>query len=184
MRVISGVAKGRRLRAVPGDTTRPVTDRVKEALFNIIGGDALNSTWWDVFAGTGAVGIEALSRGASFARFTDLNRAPLDTINENLRTTGLASRAEVRRADAFNMLAGHVDREFDYVYLAPPQYHDMWSRALLALDGNLGWLAEAAWIVVQLAPKEHRVEELEHLELFDTRKYGTTLLAFYRRRES
>ena len=65
LRVISGTAKGRKLKSVPGDTTRPITDRVKESLFDILAGDVVDSTWWDVFAGTGAVGIEALSRGAS-----------------------------------------------------------------------------------------------------------------------
>ena len=84
MRVISGSAKGRQLQSVPGDLTRPITDRVKEALFDIVGPDVQQSRWWDVFAGTGAVGIEALSRGAAFARLTDLNRLPLDTIRRNL----------------------------------------------------------------------------------------------------
>src|SRR5512143_1674201 len=110
LRVISGSAKGRRLKSVPGDTTRPITDRVKEALFNIIGGDVIDSRWWDLFAGTGAVGIEALSRGAAFARFTDLNRLPIDTIKSNLATAALADRADVRRADAFAQLASTPDR--------------------------------------------------------------------------
>ena len=74
LRVIAGKAKGRKLSSVPGDTTRPITDRVKEALFNIIAGDVLDSNWWDLFAGTGAVGIEALSRGAASARFSDAKR--------------------------------------------------------------------------------------------------------------
>ena len=69
LRVIAGSARGRKLKSVPGDTTRPVMDRVKEALFNILSGDVLDSNWWDLFAGTGAIGIEALSRGASFVRF-------------------------------------------------------------------------------------------------------------------
>ena len=75
LRVIAGIAKGRKLKSVPGDTTRPITDRVKESLFNIIAGDVVESRWWDVFAGTGAVGIEALSRGASLVRFSDSHRA-------------------------------------------------------------------------------------------------------------
>jgi 16S rRNA (guanine(966)-N(2))-methyltransferase RsmD len=74
LRVIAGKAKGRKLRSVPGDTTRPVTDRVKEALFNILAGDLIDSRWWDLFAGTGAIGIDALSRGAAFVRFSDSNR--------------------------------------------------------------------------------------------------------------
>ena len=104
LRVISGTAKGRKLKDVPGDTTRPVTDMVKEALFNILAGDVLDSVWWDLFAGTGAIGIEALSRGASFVRFSDLNRLPIDTIQANLQNTGFSSQAEIRRGDAFSML--------------------------------------------------------------------------------
>ena len=83
LRIIAGTAKGRKLKSVPGDTTRPITDRVKEALFNILAGDVIDSVWWDMFGGTGAVGIEALSRGAAFVRFTDLNRMPVDTIKAN-----------------------------------------------------------------------------------------------------
>src|SRR5512144_2789619 len=117
LRVIAGSAKGRRLKSVPGDTTRPITDRVKEALFNIIGPDAIDSRWWDMFAGTGAVGIEALSRGAAFARFTDLNRAPVDTIKANLAATAFSGRAEVRRANAFTLLTSQPDATFDYIYV-------------------------------------------------------------------
>ena len=83
LRVIAGIAKGRKLKTVPGDTTRPVTDMVKEALFNILGSDVLDSRWWDLFGGTGAIGIEALSREAAFIRFTDINRLPID-INRQL----------------------------------------------------------------------------------------------------
>ena len=125
LRVISGTAKGRKLKDVPGDTTRPVTDMVKEALFNILAGDVLDSAWWDLFAGTGAIGIEALSRGAAFVRFSDLNRLPIDTIQANLQTTGFSSQAEVRRGDAFSMLEAAPTRPFDYVYIAPPQYKEM-----------------------------------------------------------
>ena len=92
LRVISGKAKGRKLKSVPGETTRPVTDRVKEALFNILAGDVTDSRWWDLFAGTGAIGIEALSRGASFVRFTDLNRAPIETINSTWITAVFPAR--------------------------------------------------------------------------------------------
>ncbi len=88
LRVISGLAKGRKLKDVAGDTTRPVTDKVKEALFNILAGDVQDSNWWDVFGGTGAIGIEALSRGATFVRFSEINRLPIETIKANLQTTG------------------------------------------------------------------------------------------------
>ncbi len=183
LRVIGGSAKGRHLKAVPGDTTRPITDRVKEALFNIIGGDAIDSRWWDVFAGTGAVGIEALSRGAAFVRFTDLNRAPIDTIKSNLAATALAPRAEVRRANAFAQIATPPDTAFDYIYIAPPQFHEHWLQALLALDEHVGWLTEDGWVIVQIAPGEYRDPQLRDLREFDQRRYGSTLLVFYERPE-
>ena len=183
LRVISGIAKGRKLRDVPGDTTRPVTDMVKEALFNILAGDVLDSVWWDLFAGTGAIGIEALSRGASFVRFSDLNRAPIDTIQVNLQTTGFSLQAEVRRGDAFSMLEATPTRLFDYVYIAPPQYKEMALKALQILDANPGWLNdEGAWVIVQIHPREYRNLDLQSLEEFEQRKYGSTLLVFYEKK--
>ena len=183
LRVISGKAKGRKLRDVPGDTTRPVTDMVKEALFNILAGDVLDSIWWDLFAGTGAIGIEALSRGASFVRFSDLNRAPIDTIQVNLQTTGFSLQAEVRRGDAFSMLEATPTRLFDYVYIAPPQYKEMALKALQILDANPGWLNdEGAWVIVQIHPREYRNLDLQSLEEFEQRKYGSTLLVFYEKK--
>ena len=181
LRVIAGSAKGRRLKSVPGDTTRPITDRVKEALFNIIAADAIDSRWWDVFAGTGAVGIEALSRGAAYVRFTDLNRAPIDTIKANLATTALAGRAEVQRVDAFNALSSAPNTQFHYIYVAPPQFHEYWSRALIALDERVNWLTEDGWAIVQIAPGEYQDLSLMNLREFDQRKYGSTLLIFYDR---
>ena len=182
LRVISGKAKGRRLKDVPGDTTRPVTDMVRQALFNILAGDVIDSTWWDLFAGTGAIGIEAISRGATFVRFSDLNRLPVEVIKSNLETCRLSDQAEVRRGDAFAMLASPPDREFDYVYVAPPQYKEMWSQALLALDANPGWLSEGGWAVAQIHPREFQELELRNLEKFDERKYGSTLLVFYEKK--
>jgi 16S rRNA (guanine(966)-N(2))-methyltransferase RsmD len=184
LRVISGTARGRRLKDVPGDSTRPVTDRVKEAVFNILAGDVDGSAWWDLFAGTGAIGIEALSRGATFARFSELERAAIETIRANLQTCKLEDRAEIRRGDAFALLGLPPDRQYDYVYIAPPQYKEMWSKALLLLDGNPGWLSPDAWVIVQIHPRESRELELKNitlknLEKFDERKYGSTLVVFY-----
>src|SRR5512145_1275480 len=105
LRVISGTARGRKLKSVPGDTTRPITDRVKEALFNILASDVIDSRWWDLFAGTGAIGIEALRRGAAFVRFSALNREPIDTIGFNVEHCGFKDQSEIRRGDAFSMLS-------------------------------------------------------------------------------
>ena len=181
LRVIAGRAKGRRLKSVPGDTTRPITDRVKESLFNILSGDVVDSHWWDLFAGTGAVGIEALSRGAAFVRFSDANRVPVETIKINVEHCGFKSQAEIRRADAFAYLAAPPDRTFEYIYIAPPQYQEMWSKALELTDENIGWLSEDGWVIVQIAPREYKPLALRNLQEFEQRKYGSTLLVFYER---
>jgi len=179
LRVIAGTARGRRLRSVPGDTTRPITDRVKESLFDILAGDIQSAAFLDLFAGTGSVGIEALSRGAAFARFIDREQQAVATVRTNLETTGLIGRAEVIKVDAFTYLARPPDRSFDYVYIAPPQYKNLWKRALLDLDSHPDWLSKDAWIIVQIYPGELEPVELMNLVQFDQRKYGSTLLVFY-----
>lgn len=184
LRVIAGKAKGRKLRSVPGDTTRPVMDRVKEALFNILAGDVIDSRWWDVFAGTGAIGIEALSRGASFVRFSDLNRAPIETIRFNVDHCGFTDQSEIRRGDALTMLSKAADAQFDYVYIAPPQYKEMWEKALELVDDNSAWLSDESWVIVQIDPREYKEILLHNLELLEQRKYGTTMLLFYERKAS
>ena len=182
LRVISGKAGGRKLKTVPGDTTRPVTDRVKEALFNILAGDVIDSRWWDLFAGTGAIGIEALSRGAAFVRFTDLHREPIDTIRFNVEHCGFTGQSEIHRGDAFTMLSRDADAQFDYIYIAPPQYKDMWEKALELVDDNIHWLSQDSWVIVQIAPKEYREIPLVNLEQIEQRKYGTSMLVIYERK--
>jgi len=179
LRVIAGKAKGRKLKSVPGDTTRPITDRVKESLFNILAGDVIDSNWWDVFGGTGAVGIEALSRGASFVRFSDSNRAPIETTRSNVEHCGFKSQSEIRRADAFTYLSAQPDMQFEYIYIAPPQFQEMWAKALERVDENIKWLSDDGWVIVQIAPKEYKKLSLENLEEFEQRKYGSTFLVFY-----
>lgn len=183
LRVIAGKARGRKLRSVPGSSTRPITDRVREALFNILGADVEGATFLDLFAGTGSVGIEALSRGAAFARFLDLDRMAAKTVRANLEHTGLEKGGEVLRLDAFSLLERAPDRKFDYVYIAPPQYQGLWKQALLGADSNPGWLSEDAWVIVQIHPREYEAVELENLAEFDRRKYGSTLLVIYERLE-
>ena len=185
LRIIGGIARGRRIRSVPGDTTRPITDRVRQALFNIIGGDISGASMLDLFAGTGSVGIEALSRGASKVVFVDVNRLPVQTVKENLRITGLEKGAEVHQSDAFRYLERLIDNSFDYAYIAPPQYKGLWKQALLAVDAKPGLLSDDAWVIVQIHPVE--LEELKgddtlrNLVEFERRQYGSTLLLFYER---
>lgn len=181
-RIIAGTARGIRLNGVPGDITRPITDRVKEALFNIIGSDIAGATWFDLFAGTGSVGIEALSRGASYVRLNDLNRAAITAIKSNLTLTRLEKGSDVTQRDALETLRKKPDFAFDYIYIAPPQYKGMWKSALLALDANMGWLSEDSWTIVQIDPVEYEDLPLVNLADFDHRRYGSTLLVFYERK--
>lgn len=180
-RIISGKAKGIRLQGVPGDITRPITDRVKEALFNILGPEIEGASLLDLFAGTGSVGIEALSRGAGFVRLNDLHRQAVAAIKANLQRTRLEAGAEVTQQDAFTLLRQTPDRAFDYIYIAPPQYKGLWINALQTLDQHPGWLAEDAWVIVQIDPVEYQPVDLKNLVEFDRRKYGSTLIAFYER---
>lgn len=182
MRVISGSAKGIILASVPGNSTRPITDRVKEALFNILGQDVIGKTLLDLFAGTGAVGIEALSRGAEYVLFLDINYRAYKIIHQNLKTTKLESFADVLKMDAFVLLRAEPDQPFDFIYIAPPQYKGIWVEALCELDHNIGWLKDDGLAIVQIHPKElGNGYGYTNLREFDRREYGDNLLIFYER---
>jgi 16S rRNA (guanine(966)-N(2))-methyltransferase RsmD len=181
LRVIAGAAKGRRLKLVPGDGTRPIMDRVKESVFNIIGRGILQATFLDLFGGTGSVGIEALSRGAAKATFIDSSRVAVQTIKANLEITRLNDRASVIRGDALAHLQTQPVSGFDYIYIAPPQYAGLWIKALALIDDQPEWLNPDGWAIVQIDPKEYSEQNLEHLTLIDQRKYGSTLLCIYER---
>ena len=178
-RIIAGSARGIRIKPVPGNSTRPITDRVKEALFNILGQDIQDAVIWDLFGGTGSVGIEALSRGAKFCRFTENNQKACSTLKENLVLTKTKDQSEVINIDAFKMLGKEPDRTFDYIFIAPPQYKGMWIKAMEILDSNPGWLEPDGQIIVQIDPVEMQDLKFLQFDEVDQRKYGSTLLLFY-----
>ena len=182
VRVIAGLAKGRRLQSVPGDSTRPITDRAKEALFSIIGPWIIDTRVLDLFGGTGAVGIEALSRGAAFVQFLDLNRRAVQTIQANLRHCGFAAQGVVTQGDSFAFLERYHGEPFDLIYVAPPQYKELWRKALLAIDAKPELLAEYGAVIVQIHPREETPVDLTVLEEYDRRKYGSVQLIFYANR--
>ena len=187
MRVISGAAKGRALKPA-GPATRPITDRVKESLFDILAARVADANVLDLFAGAGSVGIEALSRGARAATFVELDRDALNAIRANLETTRLADRARVVRLDVFKFIrrpppSSTGEGKYDLIYVAPPQYKGLWVETLRALDDS-ALLAARGIVVAQIHPKEYTELALTNLELFDQRKYGSTLLCFYRKRET
>jgi 16S rRNA (guanine966-N2)-methyltransferase len=186
VRIVGGEAKGRRLKHPKTAGTRPVIDRVKRALFDILGARVVDARFLDLFAGTGAVGLEALSRGAAHATFIELSQPVAAVLRENLRTTGLAERAEVIRGDAFRFLdqAAAQGRRYDMVYIAPPQYHHLAAKALAQVE-RLPLTETGALAIVQIFPKE-RVDfdqmPLQKFRQVDERRYGSTLLLFYEHR--
>jgi 16S rRNA (guanine966-N2)-methyltransferase len=178
MRVIAGSAKGIRLQAVPGSGTRPISDRVKEAVFNILGEECVNAHVLDLFAGTGSVGIESLSRGAGYVVFVEKQPKAIATIQANLQRTQLQTNARVVKSDVFKFLTG-LPIPFDLIYIAPPQYQGLWSKTLRILESTPSWLAPDGLVIVQIFPKEFEPLPLTNLCLTDQRKYGSTLLCFY-----
>ncbi len=180
IRVIAGKAKGRKLQMVPGLDVRPIGDRVKESLFNIIGVDIREARFLDLFAGTGSVGIEALSRGAARVLFIDENRRAIETIRKNLEHTKLHEEADVEQRDAFQLLRYKPKIDpFDYIYVAPPQYKGVWIKGVRAIDDKVEWLNPDAWVIAQIDPNEYEEMKLINLMEFDQRRYGKTLLVFY-----
>lgn len=178
-RVITGSAKGIRLKPVPGNSTRPIMDRAKEALFSILGQTVIEAQVLDLFAGTGAVGIEALSRGADFVTFIDLDREAIKTIHTNVAATKFTDQCEILRCDAFDFLTRPLEEPYSLIYIAPPQYKGLWKRAILALDEHPGVMEPDAIVIIQIDPKEKETLELKHLRAYDERTYGKTLLWFF-----
>lgn len=178
MRVIAGSAKGRVLRPPRTSATRPITDRAKESLFSILAPRIPGARFLDLFAGTGSVGIEALSRGAAHATFVERSGPALAAIRHNLDLTGLAARAEVAARDVFAYLRD-APVPFDVIFVAPPQWRGLWPRAVALLDGEPGWLAGGAVVVAQHDPAESVPLDLARLELTDERTYGRVRFSFF-----
>jgi len=165
---------------VPGKGTRPILDRVKTALFDILRPDIAGLRILDLFAGSGAVGIEALSQGAAHCTFLDLDRKAVKTIQDNLAETGLVEQAEVIQVDAFSYLR-HAQDSFDLIYVAPPQYRKLWLLSLRAVAERPDLLTRDGRIIVQIDPREYEQFQTTELEEFDQRRYGNTMLVFFRR---
>jgi 16S rRNA (guanine966-N2)-methyltransferase len=185
-RVIAGSARGVRLRA-PGAGTRPLADRVKQTLFAILEPDLGGARVLDLFAGSGAGGIEALSRGAASAVFVEKDPGAVSTIAANLKATSLAqSDAEVARADAVSWLARPVAaaRPFDIVLVDPPYAEqDLLARVLAALGAPDAPLTSGARIVAKHFWRDRPPDRIGLLASERDRRFGETALTFYRREE-
>ncbi len=177
-RIISGELRGIRLKSVPGSMTRPITDRVKENLFNILSFKIEGSSFLDLFAGTGSVGVEAYSRGAEFVQFIEKNQKPFNVLKQNLILIPDKNNYALMKADALHYLDGSPERSFDFIFIAPPQYKNIWSLALRKIDRYPPILNHNGMIIVQIDPIEYEELELKSFIETDKRKYGSTLLIF------
>jgi 16S rRNA (guanine(966)-N(2))-methyltransferase RsmD len=181
-RVIAGSARGRRLRA-PGEGTRPFGDRVKQTLFAILEPDLPGARVLDLFAGSGAGGIEALSRGAAAAIFVERDAAAARVIDENLRATGLSEKARVIRGDAIAYLkTAATNAPFDLVLLDPPYAESGLMEAALARLGaaDQPLLASDAWVVAKHFWRTPPPPAAGLLASVRNRRFGETALTFYR----
>ena len=179
MRVISGSARGTALTAPDGMQTRPTADRTREALFSILMPYVAGCTFLDLFSGSGAVGIEALSRGAAHCCFVDNESIALSAIKRNLDKTKLSARAEVLRSDAVGVarVLSRQNKAFDIVFLDPPYDNALAKPAADAVLAG-GLLAEGGLLII-----EHRAQEeapvIEGLRLSKQKRYGAAAISIY-----
>lgn len=184
MRIVGGQFKGRAIAAPPGSGTRPTGDRAREAIFNILA----HAPWspgvagrrvLDLFAGAGALGLEALSRGAAFALFVETDAAARGAIRDNIEALGLFGTSRIHRRDATDLgvkPAGLGD-PFDLVFLDPPYRKGLGEQALKRLREG-GWITEDALLVFECAAEES--PDVDGFEMLEARIYGATKIFFLR----
>lgn len=183
MRVISGTARGKKLNSLEGMNTRPTLDQVKEALFNIIQFDIADKNVLDLFAGSGALGIEAISRGAKSATFCDNSIDAIKVIQTNLQNTRSIDKATILHKDyslALKYLAKNK-MQFDIIFLDPPYKTDFADKAIEEIL-KLNLLSKEGYIILETddTKKEEKINK-EGIEIFDKRKYGRAILIFIRK---
>lgn len=183
MRVISGKARGKKLISLEGMNTRPTLDRVKEALFNIIQFDIIDKNILDLFSGSGAIGIEAISRGAKSVTFCDNSIDAIKVIKANIQNTRSTEQSTVLHKDYLLALKYLADqgKKFDIVYLDPPYKTDFANKAIdQIIDLNL--LSKEGIIILETddVKKEEEIVN-KGIEIFDKRKYGRAILIFIRK---
>lgn len=181
VRVITGTAKGRHLKTVKSRDVRPTADRVKESLFNVIGPRVVDADFLDLFAGSGAVGIEALSRGARSCTFVELMTPHLRVVEDNLKETGLQERAELLRRDARAALLDFAARRrrFDLVFVDPPYGKELVPAALELIAAH-DLLSEEGWVICEHHHKDPVPAAAGGLTKFREIVFGETVLSIYR----
>ncbi len=183
MRVIAGTARRLKLVTVEGNDVRPTTDRIKETLFNMIQFDLEGAAFLDLFAGSGGIGIEALSRGAGKAVFVDQSRKACDVIRKNLEFTRLADRGEILKRDVFTAIALLESRgeSYDFIFMDPPYGNGIESDVLLRLDGSP--LVGKDTVIIAESDLDTRYDRLQDSGILAVRekRYKTNMHTFFRK---
>ena len=182
MRIISGKAKGTNLYTLKGNQTRPTTDRAKEALFNILGVQIVGTKVLDLFAGSGAVGLEAASRGAETVILSDKSKQAINIIKRNIEKTHLEKETKVYNLDFEKTLKTKIKEKQDYILLDPPYQSDLLYKSVqIILKEDL--LKETGTIIAETDNLEETKQKLENLKIniIDIRKYGKNQFLFLRK---
>lgn len=179
MRVISGSARGMKLKSVEGLNTRPTSDRVKEALFSIIQGSIIDSNVLDLFSGTGALGIEALSRGADRCTFVDNSNEANGIIKLNSQKTKLLDKSKIIKEDVYRFL-NKTGEKYDIIFMDPPYNKKIVIKVLEIISIN-DIIDDESIIVCEQSRKDELIDRCKNLVLYKNKVYGNTVLAIYKK---
>lgn len=184
MRIISGLARGTKLYTLEGEQTRPTLDRVKEALFNIIQNEIPNSTFLDLFSGSGAIGLEAASRGAKKAILCDNAKKAIQIIKKNIEKTHLQNKIELYQLDYEELLKNKINEELDIVFIDPPYQTDYAIKSIKIILENK--LVNENTIIIVETDREEIIKHIEKMQvdIEDKRKYGRATLVFLKARDT
>jgi len=178
MRIISGKHRGKKLLTLEGmDVTRPTSDRVKEALFSILGNTIIDATILDMFAGSGALGLESISRGAKECVFIDSSAQAINVIKKNIALCKEENVSLVMNLDYRLALEKIKNKKFDIAFIDPPYLKDIEISALNLVSEVL---SDEGIVIVETDQKDDIPEEVSNLVKYDERKYGRTIISFYR----
>jgi len=183
MRIIAGSLRGKKIKSLPGLATRPLLGRIRKSLFDILGDKVAGAFFLDLYAGSGSVGIEALSRGARHVLFVEKEAQLTRLIRENLRRCGLEEKAEVLEMDVLNFKKeegkSFLPEQFDLIFAGPPYKLNL-VRDTLEKIAKLRLLGKKGWVICQHHFKEKVPEKKGFLSLFRKERYGKTILSFYK----
>lgn len=179
MRIISGKARGTKLYTLEGNATRPTLDRVKESIFNIIQSQIINSNFLDVFSGSGAIGLEAASRGAKKVILCDKSKDAINIINKNIEKTHLKEKIELYNLDYETLLKNKIKEKMDIIYIDPP-YNSNFAIKTVEYIIEKKIADKNSTIIIETDSEEKILEELKkiNIEITDKRRYGRATLIF------